>query len=128
MWLRQHGQVTATGSGPIKMNFLPKAGSDSSKSTLPHERSVLPIGWQKLSQSSSWLVKRWGADEGGGGVWGCSGLNGANHRQKNSITHHIRHHLTTLSPPFSSFCLSRSLALSPGVQPADSVGSICTFT
>lgn len=40
------------------------------------------------------------------------------------MTHHIRHHLSTVS---SLFFLPDSL-LSPGVQPADSVGFFHTFT
>lgn len=48
--------------------------------------------------------------------------------RENSITHRIRHHLTTPSLLFSSSSLTLSVSLSTGVQPADSVSSICTFT
>lgn len=64
-------QVTAIEAGQIKTNFLPKAGGDSSKSTLPHIRSARPIAWQQLSQSSSWLAKRWRGDGVCECVWVC---------------------------------------------------------
>lgn len=51
-------------------------------------------------------------EEVGGGVLR---VNRANHRQKNSITHHIRYHLNSLSLSLSPLSLSPCLFLPPQV-------------